>query len=60
VPGKGSQYSDADNRYVKARMKKADFNKKEWVQVTAPRLRCGAITICARDSPADRVSLSNQ
>ena len=39
VPGKGSQYSGADNQYVKARMKKADFNKKEWVQVTARRLR---------------------
>ena len=60
VSGKGSQYSGADNQYVKARMKKADFNKKEWVQVTSPRLACGAITICVRDSTADRLSWSNR
>ena len=61
MPGKGSQYNDADNQYVKARMKKADFNKKEWVQVTSPRLRTQRARrhhhLCG--SPAYRLSSSN-
>ena len=56
MPGKGSQYNDADNQYVKARMKKADFNKKEWVQVTAPRLRTQRLNhLCTGLSGGPRV-----